>query len=175
MLEIEAKIKVGDFTAVQKRLKRVGASPLKRRRENNIFFDTSNRKLLAADSGLRLRRNHDLKTKKDEYVLTFKGPGRPGTMKKRDERELVVESEKDAIALLKGLGYAPILRFGKHRSTWRLGKCEIALDEVAGLGKFVEVEGPGVAVIKKVLDKIGLGEQPHVRESYAAMLAKKKR
>ena len=45
------------------------------------------------------------------------------------------------------------------------------LDEVAELGKFVEIEGPDEAAVNRVRASIGLPETAFVRESYVSMVA----
>jgi adenylate cyclase class 2 len=170
MLEIEAKIKVEDFVAIKDRLSILGAASIGQYEETNTFFDTPARTLLAADQGLRLRRKRDLATKGEQFILTFKGPCQTGPLKTREERELLVASDTDAVALLHSLGYEQIFQFEKRREVWRLSDCEIALDEVPNLGRFVEIEGRSEAAIKILIQELALGGRPLIRESYVALL-----
>ena len=170
MLEIEAKIKVEDFLSIKECLNGLGAASIGQYQETNRFFDMPARTLLAADQGLRLRRKHDLAANSDQFILTFKGPCQSGPLKKREERELVVASGSDAVALLESLGYQQIFQFEKRREIWRCGDCEIALDDLATLGRFVEIEGPYDQAIQKLVQQLGLGGRPLIRESYVALL-----
>jgi adenylate cyclase, class 2 len=172
MLEIEAKIKVEDFSPVKERLKTLAAASIGQYQETNTFFDTPARTLLAADQGLRLRRKFDLTAMSDKFILTFKGPCQAGPLKTREERELVVASDTDAIALLYSLGYEQIFQFEKRREVWRLVDCEIALDDVPTLGRFVEIEGHSEPAIHQLIQELGLSGQPLIRESYVALLLK---
>src|SRR5881396_3388449 len=97
-IEIEAKLKVDDLDVIRSRLKDRGAQLIGDYLETNTFFDTEDRSLLAADKGLRLRRAHNLETGRDEFVITYKGPRQHGELKTRDEQELTVTSERDAVA-----------------------------------------------------------------------------
>src|SRR4051794_36922292 len=111
-IEIEAKVSVPDVEVVRKRLQEVSAEPAGSVIETNTFFDTDDRSLLAADKGLRLRRKVNASDENDVmYIITFKGPRRHGQLKSREEVELVVEGEREAISLLNCLGYARILSF----------------------------------------------------------------
>lgn len=173
MIELEAKIAIEDFSDIKARLSAAGVEMAGRSAETNVFFDTPDRRLLAADKGLRLRHKRDLSTNHDQYILTFKGPNHPGPMKQREERELIVESEADARALLQSLGYEPIFQFQKQRETVKLADCEISLDEIPDLGQFVEIEGPDQAAIESVIEQLGLKEKPLIRESYVALLMRR--
>src|ERR1700722_7111130 len=95
-LEIEAKMQVTDLAVVRARLKSAGAKFVGKRQETNIFFDTPDANLRASDKGLRLRGNRGLKTGHTEYVVTFKGPRRPGKLKSRPEIEFTVD-DPDAL------------------------------------------------------------------------------
>jgi adenylate cyclase class 2 len=169
-VEIEAKMKVADFSHIREKLKEQGATEKERVLETNTFFDTDDRSLLAADKGLRLRQKKNLATNAESFIVTYKGPRQRGEVKNREELELSVASGKDAFALLDKLGFHRILTFEKKRESFLLDGCEIELDEVPHLGTFVEIEGPREDQILKLREKLGLSERPLVRESYIALL-----
>src|SRR5690349_3617000 len=106
---------VPDHDAMRARLRAAGAEQAGRTLETNVFFDTEDRSLLAADEGLRLRRNHDEATGNDEHVITYKGPRQHGQLKSREEIELTVASSEDATHLLERLGFVRMLSFEKRR------------------------------------------------------------
>lgn len=169
-LEIEAKMAVPDLQAVRDRLTALGAEPAGRTLEMNTFFDTEDRSLLAADEGLRLRRNVSEATGADEHVITYKGPRQHGQLKSREEVELTVASSDDAARLLESLGFVRMLAFEKRRETWKLGGCSVELDELPHLGPFVEVEGPADEPVLAVREQLGLVDRPIVKSSYVALL-----
>lgn len=169
-VEIEAKMAVADLDVVRVRLKELQAEPVGRMLETNAFFDTEDRSLLAADEGLRLRRNLNVDTNADEHVITYKGPRQHGLLKSRDEVELTVASSDDAGHLLERLGFVRMLSFEKRRESWRLGGCKVELDELPYLGSYVEVEGPDESTVLAVREQLGLSDRPIVRSSYVAML-----
>jgi adenylate cyclase class IV len=61
------------------------------------------------------------------------------------------------------------------RRLWRLGRCEIALDELPELGYFVEIEGPEEEEIARVQERLGLSDRPHIARSYAHLIAEQRR
>jgi adenylate cyclase class 2 len=169
-VEIEAKLRVDDHEAVRARLRAAGAAAQKKVMETNIFFDTEDRSLLAADKGLRLRVNHDLGNDSRTCIITYKGPRLHGPLKSREEIEVTVDSEPAAALLLERLGFARMLTFAKRRESWRLGGCQVELDELPCLGTFVEIEGPGEAEILHVKSLLHLTAAPPITASYVAML-----
>jgi adenylate cyclase, class 2 len=170
-VEIEAKMKVDSLADLADRLRDRGATHLGQRLEVNAFFDTSDRTLLAADQGLRLRVATDLQTNQSTCVLTHKGPNQHGPLKTREETELSVADADAAERLLARLGYSRMISFEKRRDSWQLADCHIELDEVPYLGSFVEIEGPSDASILKLRALLGLADRPLIRASYIAMLA----
>jgi adenylate cyclase class 2 len=169
-VEIEAKMKVEDLAAIRTRLNEAGAKPVGEFLEQNVFFDTEDRSLLAADEGLRLRTSTDTKTGNRTVIMTFKGPRQHGQLKARDETETTVGSYSDAAALLECLGFTKILSFEKRRQSWTHGGCKIELDELPYLGAFVEIEGPKDDLVLKVRQELQLADRPIVKASYIAML-----
>lgn len=171
-LELEAKVRVAEFAAVRARLRAAGAVEEGDALEVNTYFDTPDRALLSRDSGLRVRTTRSIWQKQDRHVVTFKGPRQPGDVKAREEIEFSVESADGAARLLAALGYNPDLSFEKRRETWSLGDCEVVLDELPLIGRFVEIEGPSVEAIESTRGSIGLGGEPLITDSYIAMLVR---
>jgi len=169
-LEIEAKMKVGSFEAVLAALREHNATSLGEHIETDTFFDTPDRALLAADKGLRLRVALDVKTNKNEALLTHKGPVGLGPLKKRQETQTVVANAEAMAKILEQLGFVQWLRYQKRRQSWELDSCRVELDEIPHLGKFVEIEGPGDEAVMKCREKLGLGSQTLIKASYVAML-----
>jgi adenylate cyclase class 2 len=139
--------------------------------EVNRLFDDAAVSLRGGGTALRVREEHDLA---DGHVLrtllTFKGPRRPGPLKRRDEFELTVEAAEPLVAILDRLGLRESFLFEKRRTTWQVGECEVALDEVPLLGWFAEVEGPTAEVVHACVADLGLGELPLIADSYIALL-----
>jgi adenylate cyclase class 2 len=169
-VEIEAKMKVNDLAAVRERLQAAGATQVGEYLERNVFFDTEDRSLLAADEGLRLRLSHETRSGKRVNVMTFKGPRHHGQLKSRDETEVTVGDFDAAASLLECLGFTRVLSFEKRRQSWSLGGCKVELDELPHLGPFVEIEGPKDEAVMKVRESLQLADRPLIKASYIAML-----
>ena len=170
-LEVEAKLKVDDHTAVRERLRAMGASCFGQVTETNRIFDSADRTLLAGGRGLRVRASvtADGRTL---GTLTYKGPLRPGDLKSRDEIETRLEDPHAAAAILTALGFVEAVCFEKRRETWQLGGCHVDLDEVPHLGCYVEIEGSDEPAIRRVQADLGLAHLAHIPSSYIALLVK---
>jgi adenylate cyclase class 2 len=171
-LEIEAKLKVSDFDAVRAALDDCGAKHIGAVLETNTFFDTADRSLLAQDKGLRIRRNRDLSSGRQQFVITVKGPAQAGAFKSREEAETNVDDGDRASTVLQALGYHPELSFEKRRESWTLDGCKIELDEVPILGRFVEIEGPDESTVNRVRERLGLSNLTPIKTGYISMLTR---
>jgi adenylate cyclase class 2 len=170
-LEIEAKMKVKDFSALRRRLKAAGAGAAGERLETNIYFDTPAGALRSDDKGLRVRTYRDGKTGRAEHVVTFKGPRQSGALKSRPEFEFSIDDPEALIEVFKQIGYPVTLSFQKRRRSFKLANCKVELDELPHLGKFVEIEGPSEKQVMKVRQMLGLSALPLISAGYASMLA----
>jgi adenylate cyclase class 2 len=171
-VEIEIKLKVEDPTPVREKLRALGAQPRGKVLETNIFFDTSDRALLAADCGLRLRRSRSLNGGGETLILTYKGPRAEGPVKQREEIEVTVDATDATKLLLERLGYTEQLCFEKRRESWKVGKCEIELDELPRLGMYVEIEGPSEEEVTDLQRRLGLSSLAAVAPTYADLVAR---
>ena len=171
--EIDAKLKVDSHKEVIKKLAELGAEFLQEQLQMDCYFDDANRTLTKTDRCLRLRRL--LTDQKEKFFLTYKGAKEEHRLKKRQEIELGIEDATSAQKLFSELGYKQVLVIEKKRSIWRLGGCEISLDELPMLGSFVEIEGPEEEKIAEVQKDLGLAHLPHIVETYACLMAKKLR
>ena len=102
-IEIEAKLKVDSFKGIEKKLKALDAEFLRERLHTDAYFDDSKLSLRKSDSALRLR--HQLIGKRDQVVITFKGPRREGRFKQRQEIQFEVRDGRLAEMFLEAIGY----------------------------------------------------------------------
>jgi adenylate cyclase class 2 len=175
MLEIEAKVKVKNLETIAGKLRRIGARFLHTVREQDLYFNSLDGKLLNSNCGLRLRkRKWDSSTPKTQVFLTYKGPTGKSAFKSRREIQVQVDNYDAIKNILVQLGYKKHLTVNKLRHIWQLGKCEICLDKVQGLGTFIEVEGPNEKIITTALHKLGFDKTQHISSGYVRMLAMKK-
>lgn len=169
--EIEAKLKVDSLQEIAKKLAELGAEFLAEQLQTDYYFDDTNSQLTKTDRCLRLRRQ--LIGGQETIFLTYKGPKEKDQFKKRQEIEIEVGDSDSAEKLLSALAYEKVLAFEKKRRIWRIGECEVALDNLPLLGSFVEIEGPDDKKIADVQRTLGLANLPHIAESYALLVEKK--
>jgi adenylate cyclase class 2 len=182
MLEIEMKSPVADFAPLERRLAEWGAQPEPPCENADHYFNAPHRDFAVTDEALRLRRVGPLNR------VTYKGPKRPGQAKIRTEIEVPLgEGEGpagDFMQMLEELGFRPVAVVRKTRRSFHLHRdrfaLEVCLDEVEGLGPFVEVEilapendlDQANEVLGKVAQELGLSRPE--RRSYLEMLLAKK-
>ena len=171
-VEIEAKMKLGasDVAPMIARLRERGGIPLGEFLETNVFFDTEDRALLAADEGLRVRVIINTATGDSTTIMTHKGPNLHSQLKRREESEMKVPSLADASRLLNCLGYSKCLSFEKRRRSFKLDRCKVEIDELPKLGFFIEIEGPTEEAVLQARQSLGLSESPLIKAPYSAML-----
>jgi adenylate cyclase class 2 len=170
-IEIEVKLKVDSLTKIRRMLKGAGAEFVLQFVQNDIYLDDSKSTLRKTDIALRIRRHRI--GRKEWAELTFKGPKQKGRFKRRKEIQFGISDADSVEMLFDEIGYKKSLVFEKKRCVWRLGRCEVALDELPLLGKFVEIEGPSEKRIVAVQKKLGLSDLPHIKEGYAVLMSRK--
>ena len=181
-MEIEAKYRLTDPDALLAAVKDAGAHHVGTVLETNRDFDWPAGRLRQAGRGLRIRlaqpttappecRPHGAPT----VTVTCKGPRQPGLLKIRQEIEFTVDSADAVAAVFDALGLLAGLVFQKHRDTWSLGDCTLALDEVPGLGSFLEIEGPDGAAIAEAAERVGVADALIEQRTYASLLREHRR
>ncbi len=169
--EIEAKIKVDDFEQIRDALEKSGAKLKHNCHHRDYYFDDTDRRMQKQDKCLRIRR---LTVGDDEKVfLTYKGPKEPSALKSRKEFEVEVSCEITMLDILASLNFDDVLIIDKQREIWLLDDCEIGLDTIGNLGKFVEIEGPTEKAVDNVIEKLGFDKSAHIQQSYASMIQSK--
>ena len=139
-LETELKLRVPSVEAFSSLLPSLGFGLVQPESEEvSLLWDRGD-ELRARNSALRLRHYAGKAT------LTFKGPRVPDPQFKiRPEHETEVSDPEATEALLRGLGYLPVLRMVKHRALWRREELEACLDRTP-FGDFLELEGDPDAI-----------------------------
>ncbi len=169
--EIEAKLKVDSLRQIADKLKQLDAEFCQEQLQTDYYLDDADGTLAKKDRCLRLRRL--LVEKNEQFLLTYKGPKEKDNFKKRREIEINVQNIDSTAKLLAALGYEKALVFEKKRQLWKLGGCDVALDQLPLLGSFVEIEGPDDEKIAAVQTALGLKNLSHIQESYALLMEQK--
>jgi adenylate cyclase, class 2 len=170
--ETEAKFKLDEPQRWRARLRDAGAVQLGRVLEINRLFDTPDGRLKSADCGLRLREWRSLAEGGEAgAILTFKGPRAASGFKSRAEIETALADAAAGSQILNRLGVREVLIFEKIRETWRLGPCEVMLDELPRVGWYLEIEGHDAESVSQVRAQLGLAEAPLVGDTYPKLAA----
>ncbi|HID22912.1 MAG TPA: class IV adenylate cyclase [Planctomycetaceae bacterium] len=123
-------------------LRRRGAERVGERRQVDTYFAHPARDFTETDEALRVR------FQPDGLTITYKGPRVDSLTKTRQEIQVsLVPSEQalqDLRRMLAALGFRPVRDVVKRRQVFRLlwegREVQVCVDEVDGLGSFVEIE-----------------------------------
>ncbi len=97
--------------------------------------------------------------------LTWKGSKVPDPLLKiRPEHETAIQDAGALEAILRALGYAPVLRMEKVRAVWERAELEACLDETP-FGCYLELEGEPQA-IRAAMEGLGLAPDRAEPRSY---------
>ena len=175
--EIEAKVRIADPAAFRRRMAERSESGGETVFEDNRLFDDPAGTLLWRGAALRVREEHPAGGGEPlRATLTYKGPRAKGELKKREEIEIEVQAVPGApglAAVFQATGLRETFRYQKRRSVWRVGECEVALDELPHLGWFVEVEGPTERAVRAGLEDVGLADAELLSADYIHLLTER--
>jgi adenylate cyclase class 2 len=179
MIEVEAKARSKPDT--KERIQGLGAKFVGVEHHCDAYFNSPQHDFKESDEALRIR------VKDQGSRLTYKG--QKLDLKTQSRLELTVEiDDPEAMEnILTALGFVKSGLVKKVRTKYALGQAVLALDDVEGLGSFLEVEisgtdsGPGSDeveadfaekrdMVMEILARLGLEES--IRESYLELLSK---
>lgn len=171
MIEVEAKARAPDDA--EERILRMGGVLMGVENHKDIYFHSPVRDFASTDEALRIR------IKDDGAYLTYKGPKLDSETKTRLELSVRVDDAAAAEELLESLGFSRFAVVRKRRAKYRLGDAIVALDDVDGLGRFVEVEIAADhanpldrARVLDIISNVGAGKP--IRLSYLELLEEAK-
>jgi len=141
-LEVELKFPLTESQSVVAALNRLGAVWRETITQTDGYFAHPSRDFVATDEALRLR------AVGERNFITYKGPKLDSTTKTRREIEIEYATGGTAhqrfSSLLEAVGFHLAGEVRKQRQCghiqWQGREIELALDEVAGLGSFLELE-----------------------------------
>ncbi len=171
-MEVEAKFKVDRPEDLRKKIAKRGKF-LKKKLEEDVYFNSPFRDFRKSDEALRVRRDEE------GVTITYKGPKVDDETKTREEIKLKVEDFEKAVKLLEKLGFKRVREVKKVRELFEVDGVLVCLDEVFGLGSFVEfeVESEDVSLAKerifKLAEELGFRREDSIRVSYLEMLEEK--
>lgn len=176
--EVEQKFRVAGHAAVADRLTALGAVAAGEQAQNDLYFAHPARDFARTDEALRIR------SVGERNFVTYKGPKVDTTTKTRRELELPLAAgaagRQQFAELLEALGFRRVAEVRKRRALYALGyqnrSVEVALDDVDGVGTFVELElsadEAGLAAARECLAALAaeLGLSQPERRSYLELL-----
>lgn len=171
MLEIEIKCPCDDLEDVERALLGRGAEFHGEVEQEDLYLSHPCRDFATTDEALRLRKEGR------GVTLFYKGPKLDAQSKTREELAADVPDPAAMRLILDRLGFRPVAEVKKTRRNFGLGRVEISLDRVAGLGGFVELEvqdlpiEEGRSMLFALMGELGLKRTE--RRSYLELLLEK--
>jgi len=176
--EVEQKFPVDDLAAIQARLVALGVRFQAAIEQLDRYFAHPCRDFAQTDEALRIRQVGQ------QCYATYKGPKIDPATKTRQEIELPLSGSAESLAqwtsLWDALGFKPVAEVRKRRLpghiTWEDADIEIVLDNVDGVGSFVEFEltasADGVELAKSRILSLAaaIGLSHAERRSYLELL-----
>lgn len=183
MHEIEVKVALRDVDAVMRAIEALGCTWGEYIHQDDTVYvrDVSSPEAyLRNNDFLRLRVQNN-----DKVIFTLKHhPERADDPDSAPlEQELTVESREGMEKVLNTLGFSEAVRLQKKRRKTNYKKWEICVDEVEGLGAFIELEelaGPEVSVpevrkaMRAFLHSVGIADTEQFAQRYDTLLLEKK-
>lgn len=167
MIEVEVKAKCDPEIA--NKILAMGAVLKRTEHHHDIYFNSPSRDFRRTDEALRIR------IKEEGARLTYKGPKLDTRTKSRLELTVELDDPLAMEKILAELGFRPSGEVRKQRTKYTLGEVTFALDDVEGLGSFLEIEASAEddwadqqERVLEILQRLGHGES--IRKSYLELL-----
>jgi len=161
--------------------------------QEDTYYDAPHREFAETDEALRVRREADLGADAPVGVdavadalddgefdarVTYKGPLVEAASKTREEFETGVDDDEAMGRVFEALGFSPAATVAKRRECWSLSDATVTVDDVAGLGTFVECETASADAdvdrarerVASTLRELGLDPDEQIRTSYLGLL-----
>ncbi len=170
MLELEVKAALSDDAL--ERLQRLHVTPADRQVQVDTYYKHPCIDFVATDEAIRIRRAEGITT------ITYKGPRLSRKTKMREEHEIMVNDFHEARAIFERMGFIAVATVEKTRQRCTHDGMCIAVDDVKGLGRFLEVEilledqiEPAEERVFQFLEGLGISRSSTIRESYLELLS----
>jgi len=184
MLEVELKASLSgvDLDELLTKMKELDFVPVQTLREIDTYFCGNDRDFHQTDEALRLRSCQVMPDGEPETLITYKGPKIGTLAKTRTEHETAVGDMSTMVKLLTALGYRPLSPVEKIREEHTRGQITLCLDNIKGLGRFLELEhlveeddrkDAAAEALLQLLDKLGIPRDNLTRRSYLEMVLEK--
>jgi adenylate cyclase, class 2 len=186
MNEIEVKARLRDKGAILKHLNDSGLTITGRKFQSDVIFFPNDLSDDPEEHSLGrnfLRIRQETKEGKKKFLFTLKQPRSNQTDCIEHEVEVLEKDIPELEALIQTLGYYKFISIDKERESGKLGDIDVCLDEVAGLGSFIELEkfGPEEeapqiqAELYALLNSWGISKEDFVYDGYDILVYNSKK
>jgi adenylate cyclase class 2 len=191
VFEVELKVRT-DHDSIRDALGAAGVELGVPHGQRDTYFDAPHRNFAETDEAVRVRRasqvdgpvGSDIErvvreaTADGQATVTYKGPLIGGGSKTREEVETAVENGDAITSIFEQLGFTAVATVSKVRETGQFEGYTIALDRVAGVGEFVEVERTveedaieaARVGARRCLEELGVDPDRGIQTSYLELL-----
>lgn len=165
--ETELKVRIQDCQPTIEKLRELGALETANVVQTDAYYNKPN----------FISRGHFLRIREEgaDVWLTYKGPlisDSTQDIKIREEHNTRINSAVELDIILRRLGFTPKFNIIKKRRYFRFEHCDVCIDEIEELGKFIEIEGPVPEVVQKAREALGLSQEGEML-GYAQMMMNK--
>ena len=182
-VEVEIKVKIDNFEEIKAKVSAVGKL-IKSIKQVDEYYVPYHRDFFAQKpqpiEWLRIRTNPDKVIFEYDKSINKKASGEQECA---EEYETIISDPEEFRKILNFLDFKKVVTVDKQREYWDCGDLEIALDNVAELGSFIEVEAKGdfENTIKakeacfKFLEELGIknAETVQINKGYPVLLLEK--
>ena len=144
--EVEVKVPINDEKAIERVIIKAGGKRLNSEYQSDLYYDHPCRSFSQTDEAIRIRAREpedDLPLPTSEYAaieLTYKGPKVDKTTKTRLEFTSGISNFEAITSLLQHTGFKLVATIKKHRVFFDIDGITVSIDNVEGVGTFVELE-----------------------------------
>lgn len=176
LIEVEVKAKIKDFESIKSKLKKINALKTKEEYQRDVYFNSPIKDFAKSDEALRIRKISN--KNENKTFITYKGPKIDSSSKTREEIEIAIDESNQISQLFENLGFKKGKTVVKNREFYQLNEYIITLDDVKGLGPYMEIEVElmdnndyklALDEIFKIFKKLGI-EDGFERKSYLELL-----
>ena len=180
MIEVEVKLKIENIDALKLKLQNIGFTQCEIIKEIDIYFDNRSGDIRLNDSALRIRETINETDNTRFCQLNYKGKKFDNKSMTRLEYETEVADASATEKILNGLGYYSVEpKVIKIRHAYKSSQMNACLDQVDGLGDYLELEmiveneserGTAFDCIEETLTKLGYNLEDTTTVSYLSAL-----
>ena len=196
MIEVEVKLRIDDIDSIENKILELGFKKSTKVSESDQYYNGVDRDFRKTDEALRIRRSIGLEgncivadcEKCDDpdenqvCTLTYKGQKLDTVSMARQEIEIEIDNYEGMKQILMALGYKPVPVLNKIRQYYFSEELCICLDDVEGLGYYMEIEKiidsednreVALLLIEETLKSLGYSMADTTTTSYLSMLMDK--